>query len=641
MQEDNQKIKERLGFNFFYSTTGSIDSIKSILTQSALDALCEKFYIPDIVYPELPGRNDRIHILEYFQINLSQLSIIAAAKVSHFKILCCVYSFVPTIEMELFAFIYHADPTKVRTGEKEVRDGEVSLLELSRGRIVPLTGVNEQENQNEVVQDEGVNVVNEEGGDAPVADQTEQSDHVVQIEGIDIMAYDEAQAIVADQPKKVRKKRKAADGTSGSGLPPKKLKEDHGASGDVGASTAGKSLAALQGLLDSSTLAVEVGITAATTVPFVTSSVTPTPEREDGGHADSITGPNLRTQLAAERFVVLSDSSHHSSTNAADDEVTSVVPDPAIFTTAVATTIVADTFAPVHRTGPEPVPHSIFGDSASTGEANPDTASPSHPVGTEVSSDTFFIVRDMDAETLQQILQLSCEELSIKASSLESEKDKLIDQVSKLEGTCSVLRDEVSGYKLFKEQIEAVHDEQVKALSDHVAGLDYDLMEMALHTDEEFYPRYLTTIAGKRMGWRLVLIMGRLNEVSLTLPLTILPRKPTMYLPSTPSAPWIFPFLLNWSLTKMQRIRRDVTARRLSLSEAMVPLIEPLSPENLVGEANTLGVPVSVATTTALSTTFVETNSVPPIPQTEAPPSSSIVFEKEELDTTPEHPTAS
>ncbi|GKB70412.1 hypothetical protein Tco_0931824 [Tanacetum coccineum] len=105
---------------------GTIDSMKYVLTQSALDALCEKFHIPDVVHPELPGRNDRIRnspagkigvyskffyfanyrvplsqflvdIFEYFQINLSQLSIIAAAKVSHFEILCCVHGFVPTI----------------------------------------------------------------------------------------------------------------------------------------------------------------------------------------------------------------------------------------------------------------------------------------------------------------------------------------------------------------------------------------------------------------------------------------------------------------------------------------------------------------------------------------------------------------
>ncbi|GKG16320.1 hypothetical protein Tco_0358643, partial [Tanacetum coccineum] len=84
--------------------------------------------------------------------------------------------------------------------------------------------------------------------------------HVVNVGRIDIAADDEIQAIVVDQPKRVRKKRKAADGASGSVLPPKKLEEDHGISEDVGASTARKSLAVLQDLLDSSTLASEVGV---------------------------------------------------------------------------------------------------------------------------------------------------------------------------------------------------------------------------------------------------------------------------------------------------------------------------------------------------------------------------------------------
>ncbi|GKG47437.1 hypothetical protein Tco_0506922, partial [Tanacetum coccineum] len=114
--------------------------------------------------------------------------------------------------------------------------------------------------------------------------------------GINIMADDKAQVIVADKPKRLRKKRKVADGVSSSGLPPKKLREDHGVSGDAGAGTAKKSLVVLQGLLDRSTLAIEIGATSAATVPFVTSSVTLTLEREGGGHEDSITGPNLRTQ---------------------------------------------------------------------------------------------------------------------------------------------------------------------------------------------------------------------------------------------------------------------------------------------------------------------------------------------------------
>ncbi|GJU44529.1 hypothetical protein Tco_1201795 [Tanacetum coccineum] len=90
---------------------------------------------------------------------------------------------------------------------------------------------------------------------------------------------------------------------------------------------------------------------------------------------------------------------------------------------------------------------------------------------------------------------------------------------------------------------------------------------------------------------------------------------------------------------------------RLSFSDVMVPLIEPLSAENLVGEASTSGVPAVVAATTALSTTFVQASFVLPIPaldhevvdmepQVEASSSPKIIFEQETLETSPEHPAA-
>nr|GEV21519.1 hypothetical protein [Tanacetum cinerariifolium] len=79
----------------------------------------------------------------------------------------------------------------------------------------------------------------------------------------------------------------------------------------------------------------------------------------------------------------------------------------------------------------------------------------------------------------------------------------------------------------------------------------------------------------------------------------------------------------------------------------MVPLIEPLSIESLVSEASTSGAPV-VVTTTALSTTFVPSSSILPMPmvgdrtskQPAGDPSLKVVFEKEEPETTPEHTTA-
>nr|GEW22384.1 hypothetical protein [Tanacetum cinerariifolium] len=167
----------------------------SQVKQSALDALCERFHIPDVVHPELPGHNDKI-------LN-------------------------SPVEMDLFAFICHSDPMKVKIGERESKEGE----------------------------EDNIDVVNEDDVD----DTASQS-------GEGVM--------------------KTASGASGSGHPSKKLRGDHGASRNIGARTGEKSLAAIQELFEQSTLNLEVGITAATTVPFVTSFVTPTLEHEGGDYTD-------------------------------------------------------------------------------------------------------------------------------------------------------------------------------------------------------------------------------------------------------------------------------------------------------------------------------------------------------------------
>nr|GEY17801.1 hypothetical protein [Tanacetum cinerariifolium] len=61
------------------------------------------------------------------------------------------------------------------------------------------------------------------------------------------------------------------------------------------------------------------------TLPFVTSSVSATLEREGGDHTDSVTRLNLRTISAPQRFVISSDSSHHSGANVTEAEVDSFV----------------------------------------------------------------------------------------------------------------------------------------------------------------------------------------------------------------------------------------------------------------------------------------------------------------------------
>ncbi|GKF24473.1 hypothetical protein Tco_0076795, partial [Tanacetum coccineum] len=103
-----------------------------------------------------------------------------------------------------------------------------------------------------------------------------------------------------------------------------------------------------------------------------------------------------------------------------------------------------------------------------------------------------------------------------------------------------------------------------------------------------------------------------------------------------PLQPSLDELMIPIQLLKDQWLRGDAAARRLTLTNYIMPLVEPLSARNLIGEASSsAGPPTTV--TTALSTTFAQTCPVPTAPSTDVPPSPKVVFEEEELDTTLEH----
>ncbi|GKD50929.1 hypothetical protein Tco_1279905, partial [Tanacetum coccineum] len=105
------------------------------------------------------------------------------------------------------------------------------------------------------------------------------------------------------------------------------------------------------------------------TLPFITSSMTASPLEEGGDHTDSVTGPSLRTVGPSARFVVLSDSSHHSATNSAGPEGDSFVRSTApVITEATAVTTIATTVdIPANVGKDKSAPHlSVFGSSSSS-----------------------------------------------------------------------------------------------------------------------------------------------------------------------------------------------------------------------------------------------------------------------------------
>nr|GEY67400.1 hypothetical protein [Tanacetum cinerariifolium] len=431
------------------------------------------------------------------------------------------------------------------------------------------------------------------------------------------LTNDKVPPTVAEKSKGSRKKRKGAEGASGSNLPPKKLRADHGTS-DAGASTGGKSVAALQGLLE-----------------------------RRGGRTDSVTGTSLRTQHPVER---------------------SLIPDPPVMTTAIATTVVAiASSVSMPRAGDEPVHASIYGfhlrwmktehilrekkklEGRCSRQANVlkerDAEIASLRAQLTLKEDKPRSLKERTAALEGQVAvfesALSCDELSVKAASLEFEKDKLTYQVSMLETTCSRLRDQrwILGRGLRLIVMKCLQSPEYLAALGRAIGRAIDKGRqdgLAACIDHGKGGRGLVDVAAYNP-------FAEANYFSTVNALRAVDFPLLAQLESQKDASMA-------DFMGLLHLEGDVVSHRLSLSDTMIPLIEPLSPENLAGEASTFEVSAT-ATTTALSTTFTQTISIPSILVADyevsgaelpakVPSPPKIVFEKEELETTLECTTA-
>nr|GEW03913.1 transposase (putative), gypsy type [Tanacetum cinerariifolium] len=389
-------------------------------------------------------------------------------------------------EMDLFAFIQVTDPTKVKVRERERAEGEARLLDSTVGRVVPLLLVAPARAESEL--EASVEKLFDEGGSAHQVDFAASGGQ-------------EAEVGIATGVRIVAEENMAGDYEASSE-----------------AVICGKSPSALGELLASSLLNVEVDVTALQTLPMVTSSVSATPELKSGAHADSVTGPNVRTVGASEKFVISSDSFHHSTTHAFEAEGDSFIRSdviPSVMTEAVVTSHAID-IPPDQEMGIKVtslVRASLFQDSDSTETVKADTAGPSY----SAKQDLFMGSRELNSETLRQETE-AAEAVHLRARVSASEitkkkrasKDGLVSQVHELEVTCSGLRERLSEYENLTDQLEEFQDAQLKVVNDKVAKLDADLAGMACHLEEKFYPHLLTTISGRRWllthGLKLVLV---------------------------------------------------------------------------------------------------------------------------------------
>ncbi|GJS34012.1 hypothetical protein Tco_0532394 [Tanacetum coccineum] len=344
-----------------------ITSLKCVLTQEHLDAICANVPPrPKKPFPSITSINLFLHknTLMLFVLNIlsprksilncqaldatmhEKTRLDRAPAPSEYNVEHVNALIAHAFLMDLNAFIRTADPRKVRIVERPRAENEGPIVTVAKHRTVTLLPTSMARSSGEL----SASVEREFVGDASVGDGGDQG-------------FDSA---VGQAPQRSKKKRVVYDseGLPVAPHPPKRLRTDYGTAG--GSVTGGKSLSALNRLLQDSRLTVEQGVPALPTLPFITSSVTASPLEEGGDRTDSVTGPSLRTIGPSVRFVVLSDSSHHSGANSTGPEVDSLVRSTApIMTEAitVATTVAIPADISKDKGAPHP---SVFGSSGSS-----------------------------------------------------------------------------------------------------------------------------------------------------------------------------------------------------------------------------------------------------------------------------------
>nr|GEZ25891.1 hypothetical protein [Tanacetum cinerariifolium] len=241
--------------------------------------------------------------------------------------------------MDLLSFIRSVDLAKVRIGKRQRDEDEPKILETTVGHVVPFLLVAPNRSLGEL--EASVDKLFEEG------EVVCRRSRVI--------------------PQVVVMKKTKVDDVGEPSHPGKKLKYDYGDPG--GPTVGGKSQSSIQRLFVGAVQNAKVRGGIMPTFPFVSSSVSTTPEREDRDHTELLVGANLRAIGASQRFVISSDSSDHSGVNIAEAEVDSVVRTyMPIITSATTTTPTVD---PAAMAKEKLVGSSIFGaDSPSAGRSH-------------------------------------------------------------------------------------------------------------------------------------------------------------------------------------------------------------------------------------------------------------------------------
>ncbi|GJW73977.1 hypothetical protein Tco_0133347 [Tanacetum coccineum] len=549
-----------------------ITDVKCVLSQKAFDAFCEKFHIPEEVHPILPNQGDTMHEkpagkIGHFRINISQLSVIRggqdyATLVAHPSLfrkfpeefLCLVgLIFHYTLDEETYPLFLDKD----KEGERLLLHGYLCLHSHSESyQVAPDRAKSELEANVDKLFDKGGSGAQTKQGDSAGGGGGQGVNIQPVIKVADAAAEDVAHA----QPRRQKKRKTIVADAGRSSHLPRKLRGDHGT--PSGTSVGGKSRSVVQRLLAGAVQNAEVRGEPIPTLPFVASSVSAMAEHEGKDHTDSVTGLNLRTISAPQRFVISSDSSHHFGANVAEAEVDSFTrPSVPVITAATTIASTADPDVVVKEkivkpsilsadstlAGGTDLTGSDFLWNVTNGPGLDDDHVCREMVDEFAPSKFFASVRGMEHDQLftefnveaARQMYLSAE-VRMRAEYNVKERRRLKFVIDEKEGLLKVREEEIESLMsqlLLKEaevaeaishnvetsKFEAVKkslQDEVKALKERNTTLEKEkndlmfmswrlllphskkksrcMIIMALHLEERFYPHLLTTIFNRR-----------------------------------------------------------------------------------------------------------------------------------------------
>nr|GEW48201.1 hypothetical protein [Tanacetum cinerariifolium]GEW48202.1 hypothetical protein [Tanacetum cinerariifolium] len=421
---------------------------------------------------------------------------------------------------------------KVRLAERQHVENKPRLLESTMGRVVslfpiaPAHAFGKLEASVDKLFDEGAS------GDGQGAD----------IQPVVVTTDTIVEDVAPLQPRRQRKRETVVANDGGLSHPPKKLREDYGAL--VGASTAGKSMFAVQSLFTGVVLNAEARGEPIPTLPFVTSSVSATPE-----HSSHHFGANIpKTEVD---FIVRSSAPAiaivNTVTTAIDSDATAARAHvaPSLFGVGSSLTGRTDSvpggFSDVSgsdfliggiRTMLDGIDHGHLFTKFNIRAARPislnaevrmqaDNIREKRKLRAVVDEQAELLkVKDGEIESLKaQLLLKEAEakeknELSVKVTDLSAsikvrehevadldayvtavklQNDNLMGQISS-----AGLQEKVAAYGDFVSQLEKFQDEKLEEVNEKFDKLCADFVDMALHLEEKFYPHLLITISGRR-----------------------------------------------------------------------------------------------------------------------------------------------